>query len=91
MDGCNAFPDAEAGMGKCRDELERARLQVETGHENHWCQLFDEGALDLKSFVLDDLDSCITLSTGSDETLIIWSLKLNHSANGRRLFAPIML
>ena len=70
MDGCNAFPDPKAGRGKCRDELERARLQLETGHENHGCQWFDEGAVGLKRFVLEDLNSCRTLLRGSDAILI---------------------
>ena len=56
--------------GKCRDELERARLQLETGQENHGCQWLDEGAVGLKRFVLSDLDSCKTLLKGTDAILI---------------------
>jgi len=37
MDGCDALPDPKAGRGERGDELECARLQLETGHENHWC------------------------------------------------------
>lgn len=43
MDGCDALPDTKACRGECRDELERARLQPETGHENHRYHWFDEG------------------------------------------------
>ena len=67
---CTAFPDAKAGRGKCREELERARLQLETGHEDRWSQWFDEGAVGQKRFVLDDLDSCRSLLKSSDAILI---------------------
>ena len=48
MDGSDAFPDTKAGLGECGDELEFARLQHETGHENHRRSRFDEGAVGLK-------------------------------------------
>lgn len=48
MDGGDALPDAKAGRGECGDELECARLQLETGHEYYRCQRFDEGAVALK-------------------------------------------
>ena len=48
MDGGGALHDAKAGRGECGDELECARLQLETGHENHPCPQFDESAIDLK-------------------------------------------
>lgn len=35
MDGRNALPDPKAERGECGDELECARLQLETGDENH--------------------------------------------------------
>lgn len=44
MGGCNAPPDAKAGRGKRGDELGCARLQLETGHENHRPPPLDEGA-----------------------------------------------
>jgi len=44
MDGCNALPDAKASPGEREDELECARLQLETGHENHRYPPLDEGA-----------------------------------------------
>jgi len=49
MDGCGALPDAKAGRGECGDELEYARLQLETGHENHRYPSLDEGANGLKT------------------------------------------
>lgn len=48
MDGGDALPDPKARRGERRDELECARLQLETGHESHRCQRFDEGAVELK-------------------------------------------
>ena len=48
MDGSDTLPDAKAGRGECGDELECARLQYETSHENHRCSRFDEGAVGLK-------------------------------------------
>lgn len=48
MDGCNALPDPKASWGERGDELECARLQLETGHENHRCKRFNEGADGLK-------------------------------------------
>ena len=48
MDGGNALPDAKAGWGEYGDELECARLQLETGHENHRYPSLDEGANGLK-------------------------------------------
>jgi hypothetical protein len=42
MDGCNAFADAKAGRGERGDELECARLQLETGHENYRRPSLDE-------------------------------------------------
>ena len=58
MDGCNALPDAEAGRGECGDELECARLQPETGHENHRCQRFNEGVAGLKRLILAHPRDC---------------------------------
>ncbi|MNX71157.1 hypothetical protein D3C86_1024600 [compost metagenome] len=58
MDGCDALPDAEAGRGGCGDELECARLQHETGHENHRCSRFDEGAVSLRKLILADPRGC---------------------------------
>ena len=49
MDGCNALPDAKASWGERGDELECARLQLETGYENHRCPSLDEGANGLKT------------------------------------------
>ncbi|MNH83967.1 hypothetical protein D3C87_1621180 [compost metagenome] len=49
MDGCNALPDAKAGRGERGDEFECARLQLETGHENHRYPSLDEGANGLKT------------------------------------------
>ncbi|MNX55342.1 hypothetical protein D3C86_861010 [compost metagenome] len=49
MDGCDALPDAKAGWGECRDEFECARLQHETGYENHRYPSLDEGANGLKT------------------------------------------
>lgn len=49
MDGCNAPSDAKAGRGKRGDELGCARLQLETGHENHRPPALDEGANGLKT------------------------------------------
>lgn len=48
MDGCN-LPDAKVGGGERGDELECARLQFETGHENHRYPSLDEGANGLKT------------------------------------------
>lgn len=49
MDGCDALPDAKAGRGERGDELEYARLQLETGHENHRYPSIDQGADGLKT------------------------------------------
>ena len=49
MDGGDALPDAKTGRGERGDELECARLQLETGHENHRHPSFDEGANSLKT------------------------------------------
>ncbi|MGF6317869.1 hypothetical protein ABIA60_004147 [Pseudomonas frederiksbergensis] len=40
--------DAKTGRSECGDELECARLQLETGYENHRRQRFDESADGLK-------------------------------------------
>lgn len=49
MDGGDALPDAKAGRGEYGDELECARLQLETGHDNHRYPSLDEGAKGLKT------------------------------------------
>ena len=43
MDGRNALPDPKAERGECGDELECARLQLETGDENHRYRRLVEG------------------------------------------------
>lgn len=58
MDGCDVFPNAKAGRGERVDELECARLQLETGHENHRYPSFDEGVIGLKRLILDDPQGC---------------------------------
>lgn len=58
MDGCNALPDPKASWGEHRDELECARLQLETGYENHRCQRFNEGADGLKRLILAHPRGC---------------------------------
>lgn len=49
MDRCNTLPDAKAGRGERGDELECARLQLETAYENHRHPILDEGANGLKT------------------------------------------
>ena len=49
MDGSDTLPDAKAGRGECGDELECARLQLETGDENHRHRRFVEGDDGVKS------------------------------------------
>src|SRR5689334_8244952 len=62
MDGCDALPDAKAGRGECGDELECARLQHETGHENHRYPSLDEGVNGIKAGLFftspNDLEHC---------------------------------
>lgn len=62
MDGCDALPNQKACRGKCRNELERARLQPETGHENHRSQSLYEGVNGIKTGLfftsLGDLKRC---------------------------------
>lgn len=58
MDGGDAFPDPNAGRGECGDEFECARLKHETGHENHRCSRFDEGAVGIKRLVLAHPTGC---------------------------------
>ncbi len=43
MDGRNALPDPKAERGECGDELECARLQLETGDKNHRYRRLVEG------------------------------------------------
>lgn len=58
MDGCDALPDAKAGRGGRGDEFKCARLQRETGHENHRCSRFDEGAIGIKELILAHPRGC---------------------------------
>jgi hypothetical protein len=53
MNGYDALSDPKARQGERVNEFEYVRLQLETGHENHRCQRFDESADGLKKTGFD--------------------------------------
>ena len=73
MDGGNALPDSKTERGECGDELECARLQLETGHENHRHRRFVEGDDGVKSPAFAALRGAQTLHkrSGALPTLIM--------------------
>lgn len=52
MDGGNALHDSETERGERRNELECARLQLETGEENHRHRRLVEGVGGVKAQLL---------------------------------------
>lgn len=52
MDGCDALPDPEAQRRECRDELECARLQLETGNESNGHRQLARSPDSVKALVL---------------------------------------
>lgn len=55
MDGCDALPDPEAQRSECRDELECARLQPETGNESNGHRQLDgsHDSVKARAFTID--------------------------------------